>query len=70
MQADSHADCSFIYVACDICGARSKALWTPIPYSLEDENEPQYDNGPNSIFTQAMNLWNRRANSCNADNIK
>lgn len=63
LQADAHHDCSFVYVSCDVCGARSKTLWTPIPYEREDENEPKYDNGPNSVLTQAKSLWNRRVNS-------
>lgn len=65
LQADSYYNHSFVYVACDVCGARSKAVWTPVSYDFDDEEELQYEDGSNSILVQAMNLWNRRASNCN-----
>lgn len=60
MYIDAQLHGGFVYVACDLCSARSKATWTRYDYGLPDENDLLSGKYNDPAFVRSANAWNHR----------
>jgi len=60
MYIDAQPRGGFVFVACDVCSSRSRAVWTNIRYGLPDEERLLRNEYCDGAFGRAINSWNNR----------
>lgn len=60
MYIDAQIHGGYVYVACDLCAARSKTTWTNADYGLPDEKSLLNGEYSDVAFARTVNAWNHR----------
>lgn len=57
---DAQMHGGYVFVSCNLCGGRSKAVWTRRDYGLPDEPDLLEGYYIDPAFDKARYLWNNR----------